>query len=73
VERYRFRLMEIEHREQWKQFKADVKGKLTREQYKLLCQLHSVYYKHKYTEPCSCNPKRLVQWINEIDKIYDKD
>jgi hypothetical protein len=65
--------MEIEHRKQWEQFKAEVKEKLTREQYKLICSFHSIYYKHKYHEPCSCNPKRLVQWINEIDKIYDKN
>ena len=63
--------MEIEHREQWKQFKADVKSKLSQEQYKLLMRLHAKYYNHKYTELCSCNPKRLVQWIADIDKIYD--
>jgi hypothetical protein len=37
----------------------------------LLCRLHSKYYNHKYYEPCSCSPKRLLQWIADIDKIYD--
>ena len=68
---YRFRLMEEIDRKDWKQFKADVKGKLSQEQYKLLCRLHSKYYNHKYYEPCSCSPKRLLQWIADIDKIYD--
>ena len=56
----------------WKQFKAEVKDKLSKDQYKLLCTLHAKYYKHKYHEPCSCNPKRLLQWIAEIDKLYGK-
>jgi len=63
--------MEKIDRDNWKQFKAEVKDKLNKEQYKLLCELHAKYYKHKYSEPCSCNPKRLIQWIADIDKIYD--
>jgi len=63
--------MEEIDKKDWKQFKADVKGKLSQEQYKLLCRLHSKYYNHKYYEPCSCSPKRLLQWIADINKIYD--
>lgn len=63
--------MEKIDRDKWKQFKAEVKDKLNKEQYKLLMQLHSKYYNHKYVDLCSCNPARLVQWIADIDKIYD--
>jgi len=63
--------MEKIDRDNWKQFKVEVKDKLSQDQYKLLCELHAKYYKHKYSEPCSCNPKRLIQWIADIDKIYD--
>ena len=71
MDRYRYRLMEEIDKKDWQQFKADVKSKLSQEQYKLLMRLHAKYYNHKYTELCSCNPKRLVQWIADIDKIYD--
>ena len=64
--------MEIEEKKQWKEFKANVKSRLTQDQYKLLCRLHAKYYKHNYHEPCSCNPKRLLQWISDIDKVYEK-
>ena len=63
--------MEKIDRDNWKQFKAEVKDKLNKEQYKLLMQLHSKYYNHKYVDLCSCNPARLIQWIADIDKIYD--
>ena len=49
--------MEQIDKDNWKQFKAEVKDKLSKEQYKLLCTLHAKYYNHKYHEPCSCNPK----------------
>ena len=54
----------------WAKFKKDVKDRLTKEQYKLLCRLHSELFNHKYYEPCNCNPQKLVGWIKDIDKIY---
>ena len=72
MERYRFRFMERLDKEQWKQFKAEVKTKLTQPQYKLLCTLHAKYYNHTYYEPCSCRPKELKRWIADIDRLYTK-
>jgi len=63
--------MEVGHKQDWEVFKAELTNTLTQPQYKLLCKLHAHYYKHKYTEPCSCNPKRLLQWIADIDKVYN--
>lgn len=63
--------MEIEHKQEWEVFKAELKDKLTKPQYKLMCKLHSIYYKHKYTEICSCNPRKFLQWIADIDKVYN--
>lgn len=65
--------MEIGHKQDWEVFKAELGERLTEKQYKLLCKLHAHYYKHKYTEPCSCNPKRLLQWIADIDKVYNEN
>lgn len=64
--------MELKDKEQWQQFKAEVKSKLTKPQYKLLCSLHAKYFNHNYYEPCSCRPKELVRWIADIDTIYNK-
>jgi len=64
--------MRIDDQELWIDFKANVTTKLSKEQYRLLCTLHSRYYNHKYYEPCSCKPKTLVMWIKDIDNIYNK-
>lgn len=64
--------MNIEDRDAWVDFKANVTTKLTKSQYKLLCTLHARYYNHKYYEPCGCRPKEIVMWIKDIDNIYNK-
>lgn len=61
--------MEEQDLKDWQEFKADVKNQLNQKQYKLLCTLHSKYYKHKYKEPCSCAKKLIRKWISDIDKI----
>ena len=65
--------MEQIDRQDWQRFKSEVSTKLSQENYKLLCKLHSKYYNHTYYEPCSCRPKTLKQWITQIDKIYNND
>lgn len=69
----RHRIMVKEDREIWEDFKANVGRKLNREQFKVLCRLHSKYYNHKYYEPCSCNPRNIINWISDIDKKYTND
>ena len=64
--------MEVEDKIQWKKFREEVGNKLTKEQYKLLCRLHAKLYNHRYYEPCSCSPAKLVQWIKDINIIYEK-
>lgn len=56
----------------WVDFKANVTRKLTPEYRKILCTLHSKYYNHKYSEPCTCNGNIYKMWIADIDRIYDK-
>tara|TARA_R100000388_G_scaffold86447_1_gene65957 strand:- start:1769 stop:1963 length:195 start_codon:yes stop_codon:yes gene_type:complete len=64
--------MEIEHKQQWEVFKAELTNTLTRDQFEVLCELHSIYFKHKFFRPCTCNKQRLIQWIEDLDKIYEK-
>jgi len=35
--------------------------------FKLMCQLHSKYFNHKYYEPCTCNKRILRDWIQQLD------
>ena len=40
------------------------------DQLKVIAQLHSEIFNHKYTEPCRCEPKSWRRYIDDIDKVY---
>jgi hypothetical protein len=51
----------------WEEARARIIGKITNKDYKILCQLHSKYFNHKYKEPCTCNKRNLRSWIADVD------
>ena len=56
----------------WEAFlKRKKQNQIDRQQIELIARLHSELYKHKYNEPCTCNPKIYNQWIAEINKVYE--
>ena len=56
----------------WEIFQANPSDKLSVEEVKLIAELHAKYYKHTYHVPCSCNPKTIIKWIDDINIVYDK-
>lgn len=57
--------------EKWKAFRMVKKSVITHEELKLVSDLHSRYYKHKYYVPCTCSPKEIKRWIKDLNKIWD--
>jgi hypothetical protein len=61
--------------DRWLDFKANGYPfeNLTKEQeikyIKLICELHSIYYKHPYKEVCTCNGAVYRRWIADLDKL----
>jgi hypothetical protein len=64
--------MEELDRKDWEIFQANTSDTLSVEEVKTVAQLHSKYFKHNYHVPCSCNPKRILKWINDINEIYNQ-
>ena len=50
----------------WNGVKQRTTSKMSNEDFKIMCKLHSNYFNHKYSEPCTCNKRRLRQWIEEL-------
>ncbi len=65
--------MEANDKKRWALFKENVTTKLNKPHFKLLCELHSKYFKHTYYEPCTCTPNTVKQWINQLNDLYEKD
>ena len=62
--------MTKEQRDRWKPYAELLSGNMTEKHYKLICELHADLYAHKYHEPCTCSPKRIKEWIYQINKLY---
>lgn len=63
--------MDKKDHEKWTQFRSVKKNRITRDEFKLICELHSKYKNHRYYEPCSCSPKKINLWIKHINEIYE--
>ena len=54
----------------WNGVKQRTTSKMSNEDFKIMCKLHSKYFNHIYSEPCTCNKRRLRQWIEQLnDKL----
>ena len=54
----------------WQGVKHRTTSTMSNEDFKIMCKLHSKYFNHKYSEPCTCNKRRLRQWIEQLnDKL----
>lgn len=55
----------------WTAFREEQKGEtLSVPQQEVVTLLHSELFKHKRIRPCSCNPKKWREYINDINLIY---
>ena len=60
----------VEDRLIWNGVKERISSKMTREDFRTMCRLHAKYFNHKYSELCTCNKKRIRQWIEQLnDKL----
>ncbi len=60
----------VEDRLIWNGVKERISSKMSREDFRTMCRLHAKYFNHKYSELCTCNKKRIRQWIEELnDKL----
>ena len=41
----------------WQGVKQRTTSTMSNEDFKIMCNLHSRHFNHKYSEPCTCNKK----------------
>lgn len=56
---------------QWETFLSLNKSKLEKDEFKMICKIHADVFAHPYHEPCTCSPKRIKNWIAQINKVYE--
>ena len=55
----------------WTVFRMGKKLYLSPKEFELVCNLHSLYYKHSFYKPCTCSPKTINKWIKDLNIIWD--
>jgi hypothetical protein len=55
----------------WEKFRASTSSRISKEEVLLVSELHAKYFNHKVKVPCSCSPKTLQGYINDLNKLYD--
>jgi len=70
VESNRNKEMEELDKKDWEQFRAKNSDRVSRVEVEMISMLHAKYFNHKYEVPCSCSPKTLQKWVDDLNKIY---
>jgi len=55
----------------WELFRQGTKDVISSTEFQLVCNLHSKYYKHSFYKPCTCSPKTINKWINDLNIIWN--
>ena len=55
----------------WTKFRSSSKNSITGSELKRISTIHSEVFEHKYKLPCTCNPKGIQRFINDINNIYN--
>ena len=63
--------LDKQQRKEWTAWKVVKTDKLTKEEFKMICRIHADVFAHPYHEPCTCSPKRIKNYIAQIDKVYE--
>ena len=51
-------------------FYSEKYNKLDKEHYLIVCKVHAEVFKHKYFEPCTCNPRTIKNWLMDLKKHF---
>ena len=56
---------------EWEIFRDNPKNTISGREFELVCDLHSRYHKHSFYKPCTCNPKEIKRWIDDLNNIWN--
>ena len=52
---------------EWQKIALRSTHKLSNEDFRRMCTLHSKYFNHRYNEPCTCNKTTLRNWMTDLN------
>ena len=56
----------------WANFREKNRPYLENDEYRYICELHAREFNHKVDYVCKCNPKRIQQFIDELNAKFEQ-
>lgn len=56
----------------WKLFREVKRRYLENDEYKMICEIYARVNSIEVNYPCKCSPKVIQNYIDEINKIFEK-
>jgi len=56
----------------WSNFREGNRPYLENDEYKMICEIHAREFNHKVDYVCKCNPKRIQQFIDELNAKFEQ-
>jgi hypothetical protein len=63
--------METEDKKIWTEFRSSKSSRVTHDEVLMIAELHAKYYQHRLKVPCSCSPRQLQGYIDDLNKVYE--
>jgi len=57
----------------WQNFRDNLRGTLTNDEYLKVSELHANYFNHKVNYPCKCSPAVIQSYIDDLNEFYIKN
>ena len=71
MERAKVQEMTKEDLSIWKIFKDSLRNTVSKNDVKMIEQLHATYFNHRPIKLCTCNPKQVQRFINDLNGLYE--
>lgn len=56
----------------WTKFRANKSNKISKEEFKTIAEMHARLKEHAYYLPCTCNPKGIQRFIDDLNTLYNE-
>ena len=59
-------------KELWLDVLSRITTRMTRADFKTMCEIHARVFNHKYKEFCTCNKKKIRMWIEDLNLHFSE-
>jgi len=59
-----------EDRKRWKEFRDGMTNTVSKDEVTMISELHAKYFNHRYKRICTCSPKTVQKWVNDLNELY---